>query len=249
MQAHTNVSIDGRERHILLVEDDAGLATMVVDSLGEHGYDVRHVQSGRDAERAIDETRPDLIVLDLVRPDRNGLTLCRKLKDSARSPLIICSATRRKDDAVLAFQLGADDFLRKPFAVDELLARVDLALRRGYDLDGGTSQHATPAHGTATVRIDAARCEATADGHSLKLTPTEFRLLSSVASRAPDVVPRQELAECIWGCVDPGFIRSLDVHMRRLRAKLAAAAPSARLVARRGFGYQLLDGADRRFAS
>lgn len=241
--------MDGRQRHILLVEDDPGLATMVGDSLGEHGYAVWHVESGRDAERAVQEMRPDLIVLDLMLPDGNGLTLCRQLKDSARSPVIICSATRRKDDAVLGFQLGADDFLRKPFSVDELLARVALALRNGSAVDSNLSKHAATAHGGGSISIDAARCEATADGHSLNLTPTEFRLLSSVASRAPGVVSRQELAEPIWGCVDPGFIRSLDVHMRRLRAKLVAAAPRARLVTRRGFGYQLLDGADRRLTS
>jgi DNA-binding response OmpR family regulator len=245
------VNIDDHARHILLVEDDAGLATMVGDSLHAHGYDVWHVESARDAERALDEMRPDVIVLDLMLPDRNGLTLCAKLKARARAPLIICSATRRKDDAVLGFQLGADDFLRKPFAVDELLARVDLALRRGSDLDNGSpKQAAAPPFSTGSISIDAERCEATADGHALKLTPTEFRLLSSIASRAPGVVSRQELAEPIWGCVDPGFIRSLDVHMRRLRAKLAAAAPRARLVARRGFGYQLLDGTtDRRIGA
>jgi DNA-binding response OmpR family regulator len=220
---------------------------MVGDSLLEHGYAVRHVESGRDAERAIEEMHPDVIVLDLMLPDRNGLTLCAKLKDRARSPLIICSATRRKDDAVLGFQLGADDFLSKPFSIDELLARVDLALGRRSELDSGLSKHAAPTYVSGRISIDAARCEATVGGHSLKLTPTEFRLLSSVASRAPGVVSRQELAEPIWGCLDPSFIRSLDVHMRRLRAKLVAAAPGTRLVARRGFGYQLLDGTDGRF--
>ena len=233
--------------HILVVDDEPTIREVVEQYLRREGYRVTSASNGEEAvERSADA---DLIVLDLMLPDGNGLTLCRQLKDSARSAVLICSATRRKDDAVLGFQLGADDFLRKPFSVDELLARVALALRNGSPVDSNLSKHAATAHGGGSISIDAARCEATADGHSLNLTPTEFRLLSSVASRAPGVVSRQELAEPIWGCVDPGFIRSLDVHMRRLRAKLVAAAPRARLVTRRGFGYQLLDGADRRLTS
>jgi DNA-binding response OmpR family regulator len=234
---------------ILLVEDDASLATMVGDSLRAHGYCVWHVESGGDAELALDQARPDLIVLDLMLPDGNGLTLCAQLKERARAPVIICSATRRKDDAVLAFQLGADDFIRKPFSVDELQARIDKAMLQAAGLDGASPDGAPPARRTGSITIDTARCEASTDGHALELTPTEFRLLSNVAARSPDVVSRRELAESIWECVDAGVMRSLDVHMRRLRGKLAAAAPRARLRTRRGFGYQLLDDAESIAAS
>lgn len=242
-RGQSTVSINTRGAHILLVEDDPGLATMVSESLGGRGYDVWHVDSGAEAELAVDDLRPDVIVLDLMLPDTNGLTLCSRLKQRAKSPLIICSATRRKDDIVLAFQLGADDFLQKPFSLDELHARIDLALRRGFDsgssapiADGSLSQ-------IGSVRIDNRRCEASSQGHTLRLTPTEFRLLSALAKRTPDVVARRDLAEAIWGCVDDGIIRTLDVHMRRLRAKLAPHTTGVRLVARRGFGYQLV--ADR----
>jgi DNA-binding response OmpR family regulator len=124
------VTYDARDPLILLVEDDPALAAMVSDWFAERRYTVCHVACASDAERALDEIQPSLIVLDLMLPDRNGLTICSQLKERAGVPLIICSATRRKDDAVVALQLGADDFLRKPFALDELQARVNLALRR-----------------------------------------------------------------------------------------------------------------------
>jgi DNA-binding response OmpR family regulator len=236
------VNTSTRDAHVLLVEDDAGLATMVSEALQVRGYSVWHAQSAVQAEVAVDQLRPDVIVLDLMLPDGNGLTLCSKLKERARSPVVICSATRRKDDAVLGFQLGADDFLRKPFSVDELQARIDLALRRGYQ-DSSASASATDIRQIGNVHVDARRCEATSHGQTLRLTPTEFRLLSALAGRAPDVVARPDLAQPIWGTVDEDVIRTLDVHMRRLRAKLTAHATGVRLVARRGFGYQLLHDA------
>jgi DNA-binding response OmpR family regulator len=235
---------DARDPLILLVEDDPALAAMVSDWFAERHYNVCHVDRASDAERALDEVQPNLIVLDLMLPDRNGLTMCSHLKERAGVPLIICSATRRKDDAVIGLQLGADDFLRKPFALDELQARVDLALRRAAapahagPLDKGSSQE------LGALTIDTRRCVATNDGRPLPLTPTEFRLLRAVANRAPDVVARGELAESVWGAVDDGIINSLDVHMRRLRTKLRTAAVRMRLVTRRGFGYQLVDDAD-----
>jgi DNA-binding response OmpR family regulator len=226
--------------HILLVEDDAGLAAMVSDALRARHYTIWHVESAGDAELAVDQLRPDVIVLDLMLPDRSGLVVCGQLKERAGVPVIICSATKRKDDAVIGFQLGADDFLKKPFSLDELQARIELALRRGCGPARREASRGDGVRRVGSLTIDEARCCATVHGRVLPLTPTEHRLLSALASRTPAVVARQELAERVWGCVDDGVIRSLDVHMRRLRAKLTAAA-GPRLVTRRGFGYQLPD--------
>jgi DNA-binding response OmpR family regulator len=227
---------------ILLVEDDLGLASMLSDALRAWGYTAWHVESAADAEAALDPVHPDLILLDLMLPDSNGLITCAKLKARAGAPVIICSATKRKDDAALGFQLGADDFLRKPFSLDELRARIGLALRRGVSppIDQGTQVERV-----GRLTIDTTRCVATVDDKVLYLTPTEYRLLAALASRANQVFSRHELAERIWGCADDGVIRSLDVHMRRLRVKLSAAADTApNLVTRRGFGYQLVDQVD-----
>jgi len=229
---------------ILLIEDDPALAAMVSDWFAERQYIVCHVNCASDAERALDEIQPSLIVLDLMLPDRNGLTICSQLKERAGVPLIICSATRRKDDAIVGLQLGADDFLRKPFALDELQARVNVALRRAAVPGQATPAAIRSIYEFGMLTIDMSRCVATSDGQPLPLTPTEFRLLCAVARRAPGVVARHELAETIWGAVDNGVINSLDVHMRRLRSKLVAAKSRLRLATRRGFGYQLVDDAD-----
>ena len=121
-----------RLAHILLVEDDSRLAAMVSDALHDRGYTVWHVDRGSEAEAAVDQLRPDVIVLDLILPDRNGLVLCANLKRRASVPAIICSATKRNDDAVIGLQLGADDFLPKPFSLDELQARIEIALRFSF---------------------------------------------------------------------------------------------------------------------
>jgi DNA-binding response OmpR family regulator len=225
----------------LLVEDDSGLAAMVTDWFAARHYSVCRVGSANEAELALDAVEPDVILLDLMLPDGNGLTLCSRLKQRAGAPIIICSATRRNDDAIIALQLGADDFVRKPFLPDELQARIELALRRNQSIspDGQTAERSVRQFGGVTV--DTSHCVATSAGSPIPLTPTEFRLLETLTSRAPQLVRFQDLATHVWGAVDDGVLHSLGVHMRRLRSKLATAAPRVRLVTRRGFGYQLVD--------
>ena len=231
-----------RNPSVLLVEDDLELACMLSDALRASSYDVWHVDSGGDAEAALAHVRPDLILLDLMLPDRNGVVMCARLKARAGAPLIICSATQRKDDAAIGLQLGADDFLRKPFSLEELQARIDLALRR---IPAAAAHKPPPADQVTRIGrlvIDKTRCLVTVGGEAMHLTPTEYQLLSALGDRAGTLVSRHELAERVWGNVDEGVMRSLDVHMRRLRAKLTAAGDAGPyLVTRRGFGYQLVD--------
>lgn len=242
--ADVNVT-QGRSPNILLIEDDLALASMLTDTLRARSFNVWHVGTAADAELVLDEVRPDLILLDLMLPDRNGLIMCAQLKVRAGAPVIICSATKRQEDAALGFQLGADDFLRKPFSVDELQARIELTLRRGPAVGREQPREDNQVEKVGALTIDKTRCVASVGGETLHLTPTEFRLLSTLASRASEVVSRQELAERVWDCVDDGVLRSLDVHMRRLRAKLVAATRSGPyLVTRRGFGCQLVDQMD-----
>ena len=234
-----------RSPNILLVEDDAALASMLFDTLQARSYGVWLAGSAAEAEAALEQVRPDLILLDLMLPDRNGLIMCARLKAQAGAPVIICSATKRKDDAAIGFQLGADDFLRKPFSVDELQERIELTLRRGPVPGTDQRRSEDQFERVGALSIDRTRCVAAVGNEALHLTPTEFRLLSALAGRDGEVLPRHELAEHCWGCVDDGVLRSLDVHMRRLRAKLATAADTGpHLVTRRGFGYQLLDRTD-----
>jgi DNA-binding response OmpR family regulator len=231
-------------RNVLLIDDDANLAALISDALGARGYHVWHATTAAEGELLLDQAQPDLIIIDLMLPDRNGLILCASLKDRVSVPLIICSGTKRKEDPVLGLKLGADDFLAKPFSVDELQARVEAALQRANSAPAAATP-ATPAvQQIGCLIIHRAECRATLGDYSLSLTPTEYRLLCAVASRPRQVLSRAALADEVWGAHDEGIIRSLDVHMRRLRAKLQVPGVlGPQVVTRRGFGYQLVDDA------
>ena len=225
---------------VLLVEDATATITMLTDVLGTKGYTVRSFESGVEAERLLDGVRPDVIVLDLMLPDTNGLVVCANLRAKTEAPIIICSATQQKDDPILAFKLGADDFVRKPFSVDELAARMEAALRRAARHAPADPPSSETHQRVGALVIDRARCKATVGKQALSLTPTEYRLLCALATRPGEVHPRTELAEQVWGYHDADVGRSLDVHMRRLRGKLNACAETGLLlVTLRGFGYQL----------
>jgi DNA-binding response OmpR family regulator len=219
--------------NILVVEDDAAIASLLVDRFDSKRYRVWCAADAADAARIVDQARPDLVILDLMLPDANGLVLCADLKDELRVPIILCSATQRRDDLVLGFKLGADDFVAKPFSVAELQARVERALRRT-----GSASSRTTAIGNLVV--DEARCRAMLRDQLLPLTRTEYRLLAELVSRPGQVLSHKELTESVWGYHDRAVTRSLEVHMRRLRAKLnAAGGPPPRLISQRGFGYAI----------
>ena len=233
---------DAPTSNVLLVDDDLELAAMLADALGVRNYRVWHATTAAEARMVVDEVRPDVILLDLMLPDRNGLIVCASLKGQAGVPVIVCSASKRKDDPALAFKLGADDFIPKPFSVDELQARMEAAVRRAAPPSSQVAQPTADVLRVDGLVIDRRRCRVTLAGRPVQLTPTEYRLLCALASRPGHVLTRQELADAVWGAHDDGILRSLDVHMRRLRCKLrsgSAAAP--RLETRRGFGYQLVD--------
>jgi two-component system, OmpR family, response regulator MtrA len=225
---------------VLLVDDDAAVITMLTDALEAKGYTVRSFESGVEAERLLDEVRPDLIILDLALPDMNGLLVCADLRAKTETPIIICTATKQQDALPLAFKLGADDFVRKPFSVDELAARMEAALRRTPHRAAVDSSSSETRQRVGALVIDTARCKVTAGKETLHLTPIEYRLLCALASRPGEVHARKELAEQVWGYHDSDVGRSLDVHMRRLRGKLNACAGAGVVLGTlRGFGYQL----------
>jgi DNA-binding response OmpR family regulator len=224
---------------VLLVEDDAALASMLVDRLRATGYRVWHAEDAHQAEAMAGEIRPDLYILDLMLPDAHGLVLCANLREQSSAPIIICSATKRREDAVLAFKLGAVDFMPKPFSVDELEFRLEVALQRSQakraaDSVDGDIQSVGP------LRVEHARRRVLLGEDVIQVTPTEYHLLCVLIARPNAVISRQELAERVWGIYDKGISNSLEVHLRRLRGKLkrGRVRPPA-LVAVRGFGYQL----------
>ena len=227
-------------RSILLAEDDPAIAAMLKDVLEFKGYQVWLAESGAEVEAILKDSIPDLIILDLMLPDTNGLVLFFDIKARADVPIIICSGTKRKEDAVLGLRLGAEDFIPKPFSAQELQARIEAVLRRKQVRrtpdargEGGLEQF-------GHLVVDRTRCRVSVGDRELQLTPTEYRLLSLLVTRADEVVAKKELAEAVWGGYDPDIGRTLDVHMRRLRAKLRAGGTSApRLETVRSFGYRL----------
>ena len=249
---------------ILLIEDDPAIAMTLTDILEFEGYGVSHAGDGGTAKAMLDQVHPDLIILDLMLPDSDGLVLCSDLKARSDVPVIICSATSRKRDAVLGFKLGADDFIAKPFHVDELLSRVQTAIRRSTSRTrdvpvaerGGPPRAVTPAlnpsggpssgparsYQVGDLVVDHARRSVKLAGVALDLTPTEYRLVAALASRPEDVLSRQDLAQIVWGYQDASIGRSIDVHLHRLRTKLKDANPNVTppaIVAVRGFGYKI----------
>jgi len=226
---------------IMLVEDDPAVAQTLTDALESSSYRVWLAETGADAKTLLEQTRPDLIILDLMLPDVDGLVLCSGLKAIADVPIVICSATPQKRDAILGLKLGADDFIAKPFDIYELEARVEAVLRRTTQARTVEPSAAPPDHiRIGDLVIDRSRRRVTLGGDPIQLTPTEYRLVSALASRPDEILSRDELATLVWGYQDASSGRTIDVHIRRLRVKLSSGpVPAPAIVAVRGFGYKM----------
>jgi DNA-binding response OmpR family regulator len=226
---------------IVLVEDDTAIAFMMTDVLESTGYQVRVAATGAIARAQVEQHPPDLIILDLVLPDEDGLVLCSVLKNLAAVPILICSGTQRRRDAFLSLKLGADDFIAKPFDVYDLLARVEVLLRRAAQHHAGEPITTRGPIRIGALLIDHALHQVTLGESLLQLTPTEYRLLTVLAARPDQVVPRDALAKLVWGDPDTGTSRTIDVHIGRLRVKLGQAGHSApQIISVRGFGYKII---------
>jgi DNA-binding response OmpR family regulator len=227
---------------VLVVEDDPEVARTLVDGLEYADYRVWHAVDGHEAREHIERARPDLILLDLMLPDVDGLVLCSLLKSIADVPIVICSASHRRSDAILSLKLGADDFVRKPYELDDLLARIEAVLRRAPPRAVGSPlppPRATELH-VGELTVEPARRRALLRGEALALTPTEFRLLMVLAAHAETVLSRDQLAQEVWGYADASNGRTIDVHIRRLRVKLSQGhVPAPSVVSVRGMGYRL----------
>jgi DNA-binding response OmpR family regulator len=227
---------------ILVVEDDPEVARALLDALEMAGYRVWHAADGGEARDYLGRVGPDLILLDLMLPDVDGLVLCTHLKSVAQVPIVICSATARRSDPVLALKLGADDFVRKPFELDDLLARIEAVLRRAPPR--AADDVLQPPRGSqlrvGDLVVEPLRRRALLGGESLSLTPTEFKLACVLAAHPESVLTRDRLAQEVWGYTDASNSRTIDVHIRRLRVKLSSrAVPGPSIVSVRGAGYRM----------
>lgn len=218
----------------LLVEDDDRLARLLTDYLGGHGVIVSREADGERGLREALARRWDVVLLDLMLPGRSGLEICRELRTRSDVPVIILTARGEEADRVLGLELGADDYLAKPFSPRELLARIRAQVRRARGQVGPSSRTIE----VGPLRIDPSAHAATLAGRELELTGYEFTLLRVLAERAGRVLSREQLLDLARGNAEEAFDRSIDVHVSRLRQKLGDDARHPRwLKTVRGVGY------------
>ncbi|MFZ5658427.1 MAG: response regulator [Pseudomonadota bacterium] len=218
---------------ILIVEDEPKLAALLADYLTAAGFETRWLADGREVLPAVKAAAPDLILLDLMLPGRDGLELCRELRAFTEVPIVMITARVEEIDRLLGLELGADDYICKPFSPREVVARVKAILRR-------TRRAAGKAADELGLVIDEARYRATLHGQVLDLTPVEFRLLRALAAAPGRVFPRDRLLDKLYTDHRVVTDRTVDSHIKNLRRKLAQACPERELIhSVYGVGYKL----------
>ena len=224
---------------ILYVEDERAVARGLTYALAHEGFDVMWVETGRQALEMARRKDPHLILLDIRLPDISGYDVCRQLRaEGRRQPILMLTARDEEIDKVLGLELGADDYVVKPYSLRELISRIRALLRRAYGELAASSTGARLVFGE--IEIDLERLRVCRRGQAVDLTPTEFRLLRHLASNPDQLFSRSALIEAVWGYdSDIGSERTVDVHVRHLREKLEDDPGNPRrLVTVRGFGYR-----------
>ena len=222
---------------ILIVDDEPPIVDMLAYNLQRANYEVIIARDGQEALDKAMQEQPDLIILDLMLPRLDGLEVCRALRKERDVPIIMLTARDGEVDRVVGLELGADDYVVKPFSVRELMARVKSVLRRAAPR---AEQTAGDVKQAGALTVDGARHEARWRDIELKLTALEFDLLYTMVRHADQVLSREQLLEQVWGYDYYGDLRAVDAAIKRLRVKLRRAAPEAEVIVTvRGVGYKL----------
>ena len=230
---------------ILVVDDDVQLLKIVSHNLQAEGYQVLAVRDGAQALQAIEREAPALVLLDVMLPGMDGFQVLQRVREVSAVPIIMITARGRGQDKVKGLDLGADDYLTKPFRVDELLARVRAVLRRAQFTPNGHVQSLGAATTIGELTIDYAQHRVTKAGREVALTPTEYRILAYLAQHAGRVVTQDLLLEHVWGIEYVGEGHMLRVNITRLRRKLETDPSHPRyLLTRPGIGYFLVEDPD-----
>ena len=239
---HLEVDYDSPVALVLIVDDERDLLSLLDFNLRQAGLETATAATGEQALAQVRRRVPDLVLLDLMLPDLSGTEVCRQLKGDPRTrqvPVIVLTAKGDELDRVVGFELGADDYVVKPFSVRELVLRVKAVLRRA----ARTGPERTPEQvGPIRVDVEAHRCYVA--GEEVSLTPLEFRLLTTLMARLGRVQSREQLLEDVWEMSSELETRTVDTHVKRLREKLGAGRDLLETV--RGVGYRLVDPSDRR---
>jgi DNA-binding response OmpR family regulator len=212
------VSSASTKGSVLVVEDDATVAEVVTRYLKLDGFDVVCVGDGQTALLAVEEVSPDIVVLDIMLPGIDGLGVCRRLRATSAIPIIMLTALGDESDRIVGLELGADDYLTKPFSPRELVARVNAIMRRSQTSAGTPGNHVVAA---GDLEVDLGAHEVRRNGTRVNLTAKEFELLAFLASHPRHVFTRDELLEQVWGYTY-GDRSTVTVHVRRLREKIEA---------------------------
>jgi DNA-binding response OmpR family regulator len=217
-------------RTVLVIEDERSIADVVEMYLTQAGFGVRLAPTGAEARKQLDDPAIDVVLLDLMLPDADGVDLFREIRRRSSVPVIMVTARDAEADRVLGLELGADDYVTKPFSPRELVARVRAVLRRGT-----AEQVAAERIAAGGVEIDLAARDVRVDGTTVELTRKEFDLLAHLVSTPGRVFTRDQLLEAVWGYPDGIDTRTVDVHVAQLRRKLGDRCPVKTV---RGVGYK-----------
>ena len=206
--------------HILFVEDDADIRSLVADFLAQNGYRMSVARDGRELDRALEVSRIDLLILDIMLPKEDGLSLCRRIRAASDVPIIMLTARGSEIDRVVGLEMGADDYLTKPFGTHELLARIRALLRRA-NLSRAPREHRPASLSFAGWKLDlGARRLQSADGAAVPLTGGEFELLVAFCEHPRRILTREQLLDLTRGRAAALFDRSIDIQVSRLRRKI-----------------------------
>src|ERR671938_802326 len=223
---------------VLVVEDEASIASFVSLYLKNAGYDVTTAPTGADALRSLERQQPSIVVLDLMLPDIDGIEICRRIRQKSDLPILMLTARDEDVDKIIGLEVGADDYMTKPFNPRELVARVKTILRRATpvrkELESETIDH-------GDLHVDAGRREVRVGEDEIQLAPKEFDLLWELLDHRGLVLTRDQLLERVWGYTFAGDTRTVDVHIRQLRRKLGEASP---IVTVWGVGYKAAPAKD-----
>lgn len=246
------MATNSRPINVLLAEDEESFVDALVVGLGREGFQVTVARDGSEALRMFDETEPDLVLLDLMLPKVSGIDVCRTIRSRSSVPIIIVTAKAEEIDTVVGLEVGADDYVSKPYRLRELVARIRAVMRRG---PGGSSapggdQPRAPEERTrqaGDVRVDLDTRRVFVRGEEVHLRRKEFELLALLVENAGRVLTRDVLIDRVWGADYIGDTKTLDVHVKRLRSRIEADPSRPVLITTvRGVGYRFdASGADQ----